>query len=192
MNELKKRYEAIVIGSSAGGLAALSAVLSNLPEYFSIPVIAVQQRTKTQNELLEELLQHKCKIKIKQAEDKEKIQNGCVYFAPPDYHLLIEENRTFSLSIDESEYFNRPSIDVLFETAAKVYKNNLIGIILTGSNQDGAEGIKKIKKQGGTTIAQNPTTAQFPVMPQAAIDTGCIDYILDTEEIQNWLLKNNK
>jgi two-component system, chemotaxis family, protein-glutamate methylesterase/glutaminase len=186
------KYEAIVIGTSAGGLFALTTLLEALPVEFPIPIIVVQHRSKDERNLLEEVLAQKCKIAIKQADEKEKLEKGTVYFAPPDYHLLFEKDHTFSLSFDSKVNYSRPAIDVLFETAAYVYKTRLLAIILTGANADGAAGIKAIKKFGGTTIAQQPANAQFPAMPQAAIDTGFIDKILNMEEIRDLLIRTGK
>jgi len=177
-----------VIGTSAGGLYALSAILEKFPADYPLPVVIVQHRARDQKELLEEVLQHKCKIKIKQADEKEKIEKGLVYIAPPDYHLLIENDHTFSLSSDEFVRFSRPSIDVLFESAAMVYRDKLIGIILTGANSDGAAGIVAIKKYGGLTIAQNPDEALFPSMPAASIETNAVEYIWTLSEIQKNLI----
>ena len=185
----KNRYEAIVIGTSAGGLFALSAILEKLPANYSVPVLIVQHRAKDQKDLLEELLQSKCKIKIKQADEKEQIQPGIVYIAPPDYHLLVERDQTLSLSSDKPVRYSRPSIDVLFDSAADAFQDKLLAIILTGANNDGTAGIEKVKKHGGTTIAQNPADAQFPSMPRASIATGKIDEILTLGGIQNFLLK---
>jgi two-component system chemotaxis response regulator CheB len=185
-------YEAVVIGVSAGGLPALSGILEALPVDFPLPIVVIQHRSKDERVLLEEVLQHKCKIKIKQADEKEKIEGGIVYFAPSDYHLLIEKDRSFSLSCDAPVNFSRPSIDVLFETASEAYENKLIGVILTGANKDGAAGIQAIKKRGGITIAQNPASALFPVMPRAAIDTGSVQYILELEEVKDFLLDTGK
>jgi len=189
MPDLDGKYQAIVIGTSAGGLFALSAILEKLPPGFGIPIIVVQHRSKDQRDLLEVVMQSKCKIQIKQADEKENIASGFVYTAPPDYHLLIESDKTFSLSSDEQVHFSRPSIDVLFETAAMVFKHNLIGIILTGANDDGAAGIISVKKMGGLTIVQDPAEAQFPVMPEAAIKTKAVQHIWTLSEIQNFLLK---
>lgn len=183
-----EKYKAIVIGTSAGGLFALSAILEVLPADYPIPIIIVQHRSKDHRSLLEEVLQNKCKIRIKQADEKEKIQEGCVYIAPPDYHLLIEKNKTFSLSADEPVRFSRPSIDVLFETAAVVFKRSLIGIILTGASNDGTAGMVAIKRNGGLTISQNPAEAQFAFMPKAAIEVKVIDHILTLSEIKSFLL----
>lgn len=185
----RMEYKAIVIGASAGGLNVLSKILKKLPLDFSLPVIIAQHRSKDERELLEEVLQSKCKIKVKQADEKEKIENGIVYCAPPNYHLLIERNCTFSLSGDMLVNYSRPSIEVLFETAASVYKNKLVGIILTGANNDGSKGIKVIKEYGGMTIAQNPQTTEYPSMPQAAVDTGCVDFVWEIEQITDFLLR---
>jgi two-component system, chemotaxis family, protein-glutamate methylesterase/glutaminase len=152
----------------------------------------VQHRSKDERNLLEEVLSQKCKIKIRQADEKEVIRPGTIYFAPPDYHLLIERNGTFSLTSDPKVNYSRPSIDVLFETAAMVYKHRLLAIILTGANQDGAAGMKLVKEFGGTTIAQEPDTAQFPAMPKAAIDTGAIDYVFHLREILQFLYEAGK
>jgi two-component system chemotaxis response regulator CheB len=187
--ETKRKYDAIVIGASAGGLHALISILTPLPANYPIAVIVVQHRAKDERSLLEEVMRHKCHIGIKQADEKEAIQPGFVYFAPPNYHLLIESNGTFSLSYDAPVNFSRPSIDVLFETAADVFKKKLLGIILTGANKDGAEGMKKIRASGGTTIAQQPGTAEYPEMPQAAISTGAIQHILTPEAIGSFLLE---
>lgn len=186
---LNKKYKTIVIGTSAGGLFALSVILEKLPSGYPVPLVVVQHRSKDQKGVLEEVLQIKCKISIKQADEKEKIEGGFVYIAPPDYHLLIENDQTFSLSSDEPVHFSRPSIDVLFETAAMVFKDTLIGIILTGANDDGAAGIAAVKEYGGLTIAQHPDEAQFPFMPEASIETKSVQYIWSLTEIKNFLLK---
>lgn len=184
-----KDCEAVVMGVSAGGLYALSVILERLPADYPVPIIIVQHRSRDERTLLEEVLQVKCKIRIKQADEKEQIKNKIVYFAPPDYHLLIERDKTFSLSCEPPVNYSRPSIDVLFETACSVYKETLVAIILTGANSDGAVGIQKIKKSGGVTIAQKPATAAFPFMPQAAIDRNGIQYILELNEITDFLLQ---
>jgi len=187
-----KSYDAIVIGASAGGLYVMIRILESLPENFNKPVIVVQHRSRDERTLLEEVLQQKCKVKIKQADEKELIQPGTVYFAPPDYHLLIENDGSFSLSFDPPVNYSRPSIDVLFETAADVFKERLLGIILTGANKDGSYGIKKIAVMGGTTIAQSPETADYPEMPKAAISTGYVQHVLDPEAIGQFLLDTMK
>ncbi|THU39253.1 chemotaxis protein CheB [Niastella caeni] len=189
-----KTFDAIVIGASAGGLYAMINIFKQLPANYPIPIIVVQHRSKDERSLLEEVLQQKCSVCIKQADEKEVIAGGCVYFAPPDYHLLVENDGTFSLSFDPPVNYSRPSIDVLFETAADVFKERLLAIILTGANADGARGMKKIRKLGGTTIAQQPDTADYPEMPKAAINTGAIQHILTPDAIGSFLrecMKNN-
>jgi len=183
-----RRYGAIVIGCSAGGLRVLIPLFEKLPVDYNIPIILVQHRSKDERELLEEVLQQRCLIRVIQASEKESITNGCVHIAPADYHLLIEKDMTFSLTSDEKVNYARPSIDILFETAAEVYTNKLIGIILTGANSDGAGGIKTIRRFGGLTIAQEPKEAEYPAMPQAAIKSGAVDKILTVIEIKNFLL----
>ena len=187
MFDRDKKFQAIVIGASAGGLYALITLFEQLPADYSIPVMVVQHRSKDQKDLLEQVLQHKCKITIKQADEKEDIKSGFVYIAPPGYHLLVEQDQTFSLSSDEHVSFSKPSVDVLFESASEVYGKKLVGIVLTGANNDGAAGIATIKKYGGLTIAQFPSEAQYPFMPQAAIDRGGVNCIWTLKEIQKLL-----
>ena len=180
-------FECIVIGASAGGMEAVSKLLSYLPGEFPLPVIFAQHLHPTEDEYLVEYFNDKCALTVKGANEKERIQQGHVYFAPPDYHLLIERDQTFSLSIDEKVNYTRPSIDVLFESAAHVWSSHLIGIILTGANNDGAYGMRLIKDYGGLTIAQDPSTAEYPVMPQAAIDARGVEKILPLEGIGEFL-----
>ena len=192
-------YEAIVIGVSSGGMNALKFLFSRLPADFSIPIIIVQHiGARSDNEWIK-LLNEKSNLTIKEADEKEKIacpteqslgrETGKVYIAPANYHLLIEKDRTFSLTIDELVNFARPSIDVLFESAAEAYKNKLIGIVLTGSNNDGAKGIKQIKEYGGLAIIQDPETAESPTMPASALAVIQPDYILSLEKIVQLLIK---
>ncbi|MBF0555692.1 MAG: chemotaxis protein CheB [Nitrospirae bacterium] len=177
------RYEAVVIGASAGGLDALKTLLTRLPGDFSLPIAAVLHLHRNTKEELINILHRAIQLTVKYAQDKEKIKKGCVYIAPPDYHLLIEDDKTFSLSVDEYVNFSRPSIDVLFESASDAFRERVIGIILTGANRDGAMGLKRIKERGGTAIVENPQSAQYPDMPSAAIAETQVDYILDIDEI---------
>ncbi len=180
---MKRGFQAVVIGVSAGGFKALNVLLPMFPPDFPNPVIIVQHRRAVGAEFLVESLNGKCSLTVKEAEDKEKIQAGKVYIAPGGYHLLVEKQRLLSLSVDEPVCFSRPSIDVLFETAAHAFRTHLIGVILTGANSDGSEGVKNIKANMGLTIAQDPDTAEVKLMPSSAIATGCIDYILPLEDI---------
>jgi len=185
-------YEAIVIGVSSGGMNVMKIMFSLLPKDFNTSIIIVQHISPRSDNQWIKLLNEKSKLHIKEADEKEKIENGNVYIAPPNYHLLIEKDKTFSLTIDERVNFARPSIDVLFESAADAYKNKLIGIILTGSNNDGTNGIKRIQECGGLTIIQNPETAESDYMPKSAIVAIQPDYILSIEEIIKLLIKIDK
>lgn len=180
-------YEAVVIGTSAGGLAALTRVLSELRKDYPRPILLVQHRAKDSRELFEDILQKKCQLTIRQPEEKEKILAGCVYVAPPDYHMLVETDRTIAFSVEPPVQFSRPSIDVLFQSAAIVYQDKLVGIILTGSNNDGASGIKTISTFGGLTIAQDPAEAQYSFMTQAAINTKRVEFVWDLATIARFL-----
>ena len=181
------RYDAIVIGSSAGGMHALRTILSRLPSNFPLSVIIVQHEYPTSDDFLAHYLDERCSLKAKQADEKEEILPGVVYIAPPNYHLMVEEDRTFSLSISEPVNYARPSIDVLFETAADVYKARLVGVILTGGNADGSAGLRRIKDSGGLSIVQDPETAEAYAMPKAAIAATQVDHILSLEEIGPFL-----
>ena len=182
-------YEAIVIGTSSGGMNALKFLFSALPVDFNIPIIIVQHISPRSDNQWIKLLNNNSKLYLKEADEKEKIENGKVYIAPPNYHLMIERNKTFSLTIDERVNYARPSIDVLFESAAEAYKTKLIGVVLTGSNNDGTKGIKRIKECGGLTIIQDPETAESSYMPASAIASMQPDYILSLEDITELLIK---
>jgi len=161
--------EAIVIGASAGAFEALSVLLPALPAGYALPVlIVVHMRADTQS-VLADLFDAKCAIAVREAEDKAMIAGGTAYFAPPDYHLLVEKDRSLALSNEEPVFFSRPSIDVLFESAADAYGPGLTGIILTGANQDGAKGLRAVVEAGGRAIVQTPASASAAAMPQAAI-----------------------
>lgn len=185
-------YEAIVIGVSSGGMTALKLIFSNLPVDFKTPVIIVQHINARSDNQWIKLLNDKSNLCIKEANEKEKIEKGNVYIAPSNYHLLIEKNKTFSLTIDERVSFARPSIDVLFESAAQAYKNKLIGIVLTGSNSDGTNGLKRIQECGGLTIVQDPKTAESSYMPASAIAAIKPDYILSLKDLTELLIKIDK
>lgn len=186
-----KRYEAVVIGVSAGGLKALSTIFSHLPAKFPLSVIVVQHTHPTSDDFLARHLNEVCRLKVKQADEKERIESGAIYIAPPNYHLLIEEDRTFSLTFDAPVNFARPSIDVLFESAADAYQKNLIGIILTGGNDDGSRGLKSVRASGGLAIVQDPKTAEAEAMPRAALASAKPDYVLSLEKIGVFLKRFN-
>ena len=175
----------IVIGASYGGMEAIKTLLSGLPADFKVPVSIVLHIGNNNISAYLSMLNHYTGFVVKEAEEKELIKPGYVYFAPPNYHLQIESKFTFSLSTDQKVNFSRPSIDVLFETAAWACKNELLGILLTGSNSDGAEGLKTIKKYGGITIVENPETAFAKSMPSAAIKKEEPSFILNLDEISD-------
>lgn len=184
-------YKAIVIGVSSGGMNVLKTLLPALPGDFHLPVIIVQHVSPSSDNYWIGILDKMCRLKIKEAEEKESIEKGFIYVAPANYHLLIEKDYTFSLSVDKRVNYARPSIDVLFESAAEVYKDELIGIILTGSNHDGSMGLKKIKEAGGLTIVQEPSTAESPFMPASALKTTTVDHSLSIHEIIQLLTENS-
>ncbi len=183
----ESKYKAIVIGSSAGGMDALRIILSALPEDFSLPILIVQHVSPSSDNYITKYLDKLCKLNIKEADEKENIQVGKVYFAPPNFHLLVEKDNTLSLSTDSRVNFARPSIDILFETAAWAYGSSLIGIVLTGANFDGSNGLKIIKDFGGLTIVQDPKTAFSPTMPKCAIAATKVDHILPIDKIGEFL-----
>lgn len=181
------RTEAVVVGASAGALDALSAVLPALPDGYPIPILVVVHLPPDGKNLIPELLRAKCRIDVREAEDKEPIRGGTVYLAPPDYHLLVESDRRLSLSSEEPVLYSRPSIDVLFESAADVYGPALVGIILTGANHDGASGLRAVHSNGGKTVVQRPEFATVPVMPQAALEACPMAKALSLDEIATYL-----
>lgn len=175
--------KAIVIGGSAGSMEVLLPLFDFLPEKFRVPIIIVNHLHPLDNGGLVDFFRQQTVHSVKEADDKEQIRQGIVYFPPANYHLLVEPDKTFALSVDPKVNYARPSIDVLFESAALAWADRLMGIILTGANNDGAQGISTIKHHGGLTIAQDPASAAHPVMPRAAVDTGNIDKILSVGEI---------
>ena len=176
-------YKAIVMGASAGGLAALSEILPRLPKGFPLGVTVVQHVHPSQGMIWTARIERACPLPLVMAEDKSPVVPGRVHFAPPGYHLLVERDETFSLSIDEKVNFNRPSIDVLFESAAVVWRSRLVGVILTGSNADGADGLRLVKEAGGMAVVQDPLTADRREMPEAAIAATGVDHVASPEEI---------
>ena len=168
----------VAIGSSWGGLDALGELLAGLPDGFPAAVAIAQHRAAdSQDGALAGLLARVSAIPIRDAEDKDAILPGNGYLAPPDYHLLVEEDG-FALSVDERVRHARPSVDVLFESAADVYGERLVAVVLTGANDDGADGVRAVKARGGATIAQDPDEAERAEMPAAAIATGAVDRVL--------------
>ena len=180
---IKKRYDAVVIGVSTGGLHALERLFARLEARFRLPVIVVQHQHPHSNNFLVTYLNAHCRIPVQEALDKEPIRDGIVYIAPPNYHLLVEMDRTLSLASTEKVNYARPSIDELFFTAAEAYRSQVIGVILSGANADGSQGLRMIKTVGGLAIVQDPSTAEAPSMPEAALRATDVDYMLPIEEI---------
>jgi two-component system chemotaxis response regulator CheB len=183
------RYQAVVIGVSAGGIDALKVILPALPVSFPLPIAIVQHRDKCSDGFLAEFLDRMSEVTVSEAEDKEPLCAGHAYMAPAGYHLLIESDRSFSLSVDSRVNHSCPSIDVLFESAADAFQESLIGIVLTGANADGAQGLKAIKAHGGLAIVQNPSTAQAAAMPRAALEATPVDYLVDLTQIAPLLMR---
>ena len=183
------RYDAVVIGVSAGGIEALKIVFSSLPASFPLPIAAVQHRDERSDGFLAEHLNRLSSLVVSDAEDKEPLCPGHVYLAPAGYHLLIESDRCFSLSVDPRVNYSCPSIDVLFESAADAFAGSLIGIVLTGANADGAKGLTAIKARGGLAIVQDPKNAQASAMPRAALEATAVDYVVDLQEIAPLLMQ---
>lgn len=178
----------MVVGTSIGGLRALQTLLSGLPDEFPVPLVVVQHRGKDSEAGLCDYLARSSRLTISEPDDKESILPGRAYLAPRDYHLLVEKG-TFALSTDAPVSFARPSIDVLFQSVADEYKEDAIGIILTGANRDGARGLAAIKLQGGLTLVEDPASAVCREMPDAAIAGTEVDRILTLAEIGPFLGK---
>ena len=169
---------AVVIGASAGGVAALFQVLGTLPSAFAIPVLCVLHLPDDRHSQLAGVLQRRLHRPVCEARDKERISGGQIYVAGPGYHLSVERDLTLSLSQEEPVHFSRPAIDFLFISAADAYGDGLLGVLLTGANEDGARGLAYIKNNGGRTIVQDPRDAQVALMPEAALALHQPDHIL--------------
>jgi two-component system chemotaxis response regulator CheB len=178
----------VVIGTSLGGLSALSILLKALPVDFAVPVVIAQHRGKTGDNALERLLGEQSSLPVLEPNDKEPLEAGRIYLAPADYHLLLESG-SLALSTAAPANYARPSIDVLFESAADAHGSGAVGVILTGSNQDGARGCRRIKARGGIVLVEDPATAYSPVMPAAAIAATDIDAVLPLLELCNRLVE---
>jgi two-component system chemotaxis response regulator CheB len=185
LTDIRIPYDAIVIGTSAGGLDALGILLPLLEAKLPVPILIVQHISASSDSFMVTYFDRLCKLTVKEAEEKELLLPGFVYFAPPDYHLMVEDDWTVSLSNEEKVNYSRPSIDVLFETASWAFGRRLIGIILTGANWDGAAGCEIIKQNGGLTIVQDPATAAVARMPESVIERITPDYILSLVEMGN-------
>ena len=180
-------FELIVIGTSWGGLQAIEILLSGLPKDFPLAIAIAQHRQRNAGDLLCNLLQRHSVLPVLEVEDKVAIAPGYVYLAPADYHLLVEPGN-FALSIEAPVLYSRPSIDLLFESAADAYTDRAIGVILTGANKDGSQGLATLKRRGGLAIVQEPSEAESSSMPTAAIAATQVDYILPLTKISSCLI----
>ncbi|MBX8541867.1 chemotaxis protein CheB [Pseudomonas cichorii] len=181
--------DAIVVGASAGGVEALLKIFGMLRPGFSLPIIAVLHLPESRRSQLAHVFQNRLAIPVKEADDKESIVPGTLYFAPAGYHLSVENDHSFSLSQEERVFHSRPSIDILFDSAADAFGSRLAGVLLTGANNDGALGLAQIKRYGGFTVIQDPDQALARTMPEAALALHSPDYLLPLNEIGQLLVK---
>lgn len=176
-------FDIVAIASSAGGIQALTILLGALPADFPVPVVVVQHLDPRHRTVLAEVLDRRTELRVKLAENGEKVVAGIVYIAPPDRHLLIDEDRAVSLTSSALVHFVRPSADLLFESVAGAYGPRAIACVLTGTGRDGAKGTEAVKSRGGTVIVQDPLTAEFKGMPEATVATGSVDFALPVHEV---------
>ncbi|SNS14303.1 two-component system, chemotaxis family, response regulator CheB [Noviherbaspirillum humi] len=184
---MARDFDAVVIGASAGGVDALTQLAHALPARFGKPVMVVMHLPPGRDSLLPALMARRCPLRVKEAEDKEPLQPDTVYLAVPDYHLLVEPDRRLALSRDEPVQYSRPSIDLLFESAALAYGERLLAIVLTGANNDGSAGLQTVRRFGGTAWVQDPRQAQASLMPASAIAEAGADAVLTLEQIAEGL-----
>jgi len=179
--------DAVLVAASAGGLSALTSVLSELPADFPASVAIVQHIEPHHRSMLAEILGRSCALPVTQATDGQRFEPGVVHVAPPDHHLLVDADGSLTLTRTELVHFVRPSADLLFESGAASFGNRAIGIVLTGTGSDGSLGVEAIKRRGGTVIAQDEATSDFFGMPGAAIDSGAVDFVLPLDQIADAL-----
>jgi two-component system chemotaxis response regulator CheB len=185
----KTAFDLVVIVTSVGGLDALSRIFSILPGDFPVPIAVVQHIAEDSPMLLADILKPRTELSVKWAEETDQLLPGTVYIAPPKFHLLVNAKGGFTLSDTPRVKFVRPSGDLLFESAALIFKNRLIGIVLTGRDGDGSLGIKAVKRMGGITLAQDKESSQASSMPENAIETGDVDFVLPVDEIAAKLME---
>lgn len=178
----------VIVGASWGGLRALGTVLSGLPPDFAAPVVLIQHRQEGMPDLLSALLDRSGPLTVREAEDKAELSPGCVHVAPPGYHVLVEPGH-LELSTEARVHFSRPSIDVALETAAHAYGRRAVGVVLTGANDDGAEGLRELRRLGGIAIVQDPESAERATMPAAAIAAADPQHVLPLEDIAPLLVR---
>lgn len=181
------KCSALVIGGSAGSLDVLLEIFPGLSAQINFPIILVTHRKAGNDALLTDLLKNRTILEVREAEEKEELLPGYVYIVPADYHLLIENDHTLSLDYSEKVNYSRPSIDVTFQSAADVFKDELVCILLSGSNADGVEGLKAVSRRGGLVVIQNPETAIMPYMPQQALNNAQPDIVLDSLKMAGFI-----
>ncbi|HEV8096879.1 MAG TPA: chemotaxis protein CheB [Burkholderiales bacterium] len=181
-------FEIVALAASAGGLHALSQVLAAIPKDFPAAIVVVQHLDPRHRSLMADILSKRTALSVKQAQEGDVLVPGAAYIAPPNRHLLVHSDGRLSLSQTELVHFVRPSADLLFESTAASYREHAIAVVLSGTGSDGSMGVQAIKKMGGTVIAQDEKTSQFYGMPAAAVQTGCVDFILPLDEIPSALL----
>ena len=186
---LLPKVQAVVVGASAGGVEALLRVFSGVRTGFRLPIITVLHLPDDRRSQLADVFASRLRMPVKEADDKESIAPGTLYFAPAGYHLSVEADRSFSLSQEERVFYSRPSIDILFDSAADAFGPALAGVLLTGANNDGARGLAQIKKYGGFTVIQDPSQAQARTMPEAALALHTPDYLLPLNDIGHLLVE---
>lgn len=184
---MKRSLELLVIDASAGGIKALEYLFQRLDEHFPMPVLVTKHLGHMDEDGLSRTLKQSSHMPVDIAMNKQSIKSGHIYLAPAGYHLQIEERGVVSLSLEDKVCHVRPSIDVLFHSAASVYRSSLAALLLTGANNDGTDGIQKVQQLGGITIAQDPKTAEMKVMPASAINSDCVDYVVELEELPEFL-----
>ncbi|WP_448698532.1 chemotaxis protein CheB [Mucilaginibacter sp. AW1-3] len=184
--------EVIFIGGSAGSFTPIFDIIKSLPGDFKQTVVIIIHRGKNNFSDIENLFNDNCRISVSEIADKDKIAVGKVYIAPANYHTLIEKNKIFALDVSESVWYSKPSIDVTFDSAARVYGAKCAAMLFSGANQDGAEGLLKLRSNGALTIVQDPEEAEISTMPQAAIDMNAGEYILKTNQILNLMRSNSQ
>jgi len=187
-HESANAFDIIALAASAGGLKALSQVLTALPADFPASIVVVQHLDPRHRSLMADILSRRTALQVKQAEEGNRLTAGTAYIAPPNRHLLVNPDSTLSLSQSELVHFVRPSADLLFESVAASYKDRAVAVVLSGTGSDGSMGVRAIKKMGGTVIVQDEKTAEFFGMPGAAVQTGCVDFILPLDEIPSALV----
>ncbi|GAA4548176.1 hypothetical protein GCM10023192_67040 [Amycolatopsis samaneae] len=180
---IRPPFDIVALASSAGGITALGQVLGGLTDSLPVPVVVVQHLDRRHQTIIAEVLARRAKLPVQLARDGDEAEPGMVYIAPPDKHLLVEPGGRLTLSNSELVHFLRPSADLLFESVAGTYGPRAIACVLTGTGSDGTMGVSAVKSRGGTVIAQDPETAEFRGMPEAAVEVGAVDFVLQLDEI---------